>query len=90
MAAILDFAKVAPRPKSISKSQGISMPKMALLSTWQQFHLADHNLFKYLGAIVKVATILELCKVAPRLNLKVRLQGIIMPKMVFVSTVVTV
>ena len=45
MAAILDFFKVAPRPKSIIRSQGI-MPKMVILSTWQQFHLASHNLFK--------------------------------------------
>ena len=49
MAAILDCFKVAPRPKSISKSQGISMLKMALLSTWKQFHLAAHNLFKIPG-----------------------------------------
>ena len=26
------------------------MPKMALLSTWQQFHLAAHNLFEIPGS----------------------------------------
>ena len=36
-----------------------------------------------------MAAILDFFKVAPRLILKVRSQGIIMPKMVLVSTVVT-
>ena len=53
MAAILDFFKVAPRPKSIIRSQGIVIPKMALLPTWQQFHLASHILFKMPGGYLE-------------------------------------
>ena len=83
MAAILDFFKVTPRLKSIIRFQGIVISKMAVLSTWQQFHLASHTFFKCMAAI------LDFFKVAPRLILKVRSQGIIMPKMVLVSTVVT-
>ena len=68
MAAILDFFQVAPRPKSIRKSQGIIIPpKMALLSTWQEFLLADHNVFKIPGGHLKNGGYIRFFfKMAPR------------------------
>ena len=39
----------APRLKLKISFQGISLPRIALISIWQQFHLAAHNLFKIPG-----------------------------------------
>ena len=46
--------------------------------------------FKYLAAILKMVSILDFFKVAPRLRLKVRLHAIMMRKMVLLSNVVTI
>ena len=90
MAAILDFFEVAPMPKLKIRFRGIITPKMALLSTRQQFHLATYNLFKIPGSHLENGGHIGFFQVVPRLKLKVRFQGIIMPKMAPLSTMVTI
>ena len=48
------------------------MLKMALLSTWKQFHMAAHNLFKMPGGHLESGGHIGFFKVAPRPKLKIR------------------
>ena len=45
MVAILAVFRVAPRPKLKIRSQGMIVPRKALLSTCQEFHIATYILF---------------------------------------------
>ena len=47
------------------------MPKMVLLFTWQEFHLADHNSFNIPGGHLENGGHISFFKVAPRPTLKI-------------------